>query len=88
MPVCRCGLSSIDGGGRSVIMVAAEVDGSIAMLNSGDAPKLESDDTVRIGVDVVFNLDVLKPSLPTEPASGEVHRANTKEQMSLDLEDL
>ncbi|MCX4146249.1 hypothetical protein PQR70_17720 [Paraburkholderia madseniana] len=37
---------------------------------------------------MVFHLDVLKPSRPTEQASDAVHCAHTKEQMSLDLEDL
>ena len=52
--------------------------------NGGDLPP----STVRIGAGVVFHLDVLKMALQTQIVSVETHRANTTDQMLLDLEDL
>ena len=44
--------------------VAEEVVGSIAIPQSVEGPKRENDGFVRLGVDVVFHPDVLKPPLP------------------------
>jgi hypothetical protein len=68
--------------------VAQEGEGSGAIPSGGRAPEQGSDGFVRIGVDVVFHLDVLKPPLPNGDASGGVPGAGTKKQMSLDLDDL
>ena len=62
--------------------VADEVLGSIAI------PKRENDGFVRLGVNVVFHPDVLKPPSPKGDASDRASRAITRKQMSLDLEDL
>jgi hypothetical protein len=43
--------------------------GSVAIPKSAEGSKRESDGFVRIGVDVIFHLDVLKPSLPKGDAS-------------------
>lgn len=43
---------------------------------------------VRICVDVVFHFDVLKPTSPEGEASGGRPGDKTKNQMSLDLDDL
>ncbi|MGF6777095.1 hypothetical protein P3T21_002295 [Paraburkholderia sp. GAS334] len=55
--------------------------------NGGDLPPSTAD-IVRIGVGVVFHLDVLKMAPQTQIVSVETHRANTTDQMLLDLEDL
>ena len=68
--------------------VGDEVAGSSAIPKSAEGSKRENDGFVRIGVDVVFHLDVLKPLLPMGDASGGAAGANTKKQMSLDLDDL
>lgn len=68
--------------------VAEEVVDSIAIPKSGDGPQQENDGFVRIGVHVVFHLDVLKPPLPKRDASDGAPGANTKKQMSLELDDL
>ncbi|KAE8754028.1 hypothetical protein FSO04_42030 [Paraburkholderia madseniana] len=47
-----------------------------------------NDGIVRIGVDVVVHIDVLKSPLPKGDASDGAAGANTKKQMSLDLDDL
>ncbi|MGF6902636.1 hypothetical protein [Paraburkholderia sp. GAS348] len=47
-----------------------------------------NDAIVRIGVDVVVHFDVLKPPLSKRDASDGAAGANTKKQMSLDLDDL
>lgn len=47
-----------------------------------------NDGIVRIGVDVVVHIDVLKSPLPKGDASDGATGANTKKQMSLDLDDL
>lgn len=52
------------------------------------SPKRESDGFVRLGVDVVFHLDVLKSPLPKGNVSDGAHSANAKKQMSLELDDL
>lgn len=65
-----------------------EVGSSQAASKGGNVLTPLVDGIVRIGVGVIFHLYVLKPPLPTQNASGKVHRANTKEQMSLDLDDL
>jgi hypothetical protein len=86
--VCGGELSSVDAGGCRVTEPVDGVGGSDVTWKSGNAAKPSADGMVRIDVGVVFHLDVLKPSLPTEQASDAVHCAHTKEQMSLDLEDL
>jgi hypothetical protein len=68
--------------------VAQEGEGSVAIPASGRAPEPGNAGFVRISVDVVFHLDVLKPPLPKGDASGGVPGACTKQQMSLDVEDL
>jgi hypothetical protein len=62
--------------------VAEQVVGSVAIPKSAESPKRESDGFLQIGVDVVFHLDVLKPTLRKGVGT------HTKKQMSLDLEDL
>jgi hypothetical protein len=88
MPVRRGGLSSLDAGGRCVTRVAEEVVGSIAIPKSADGSKRGNDGFVRIGVDVVFHPDVLKPPLPKGDASDRGPGASTRKQMSLDPDDL
>jgi len=55
--------------------------------NGRDLPPSTAD-IVRIGVEVVFHLDVLKMAPQTQIVSVETHRSNTTDQMLLDLEDL
>jgi hypothetical protein len=57
-------------------------------LKGSDALKSSADGIVRIGEGVFFHRDALAPPLPTSAVSGEVDRADTKQQMSLDLDDL
>ncbi len=66
---------------------AEEVVGSIAIPNIAESPKRESDGFVRLGVDVVFHLDVLKPPSPKGNVSDGAPGANAKKQMSLELDD-
>ena len=79
---------SVDAGGCRVSELVDEVGNSPAASKSGNALKPSVNAIVRIGVEVALHFDVLKPALPTQNTSGEVHRANTKEQLSLDREDL
>jgi hypothetical protein len=65
-----------------------EIEGSIAIPESGRHPRHENDGFVRIGVDMILHLDVLKATLAKEDASGEAFSSSTSKQMSLDLEDL
>jgi hypothetical protein len=67
--------------------VAEELVGSIAIPKNAEGPKWEKDGFVRIGVNVVFYLDVLKPPLLKGDVSDGVPGADTKKQMSLDLDD-
>jgi hypothetical protein len=63
--------------------------GSVAIPKSAEGSKRESDGFVRIGVDVIFHLDVLKPPLPKGDASDRAPAgASTRKQMSLDPDDL
>jgi hypothetical protein len=57
-------------------------------LKGSDALKSLADGIVSIGVGVFFHRDALAPPLPTLEVSGEVDRADTKQQMSLDFDDL
>ena len=68
--------------------VAQGIEGNVAIPKRGHGPKQANDGFVRIGVDVVFHPDVLKPPLPKGDASDGAPGTNTREQMSLDLEDL
>jgi hypothetical protein len=67
--------------------VAEEPVSSIAIPKSAEAPKQGNDGFVRIGVDVIFHLDVLKPPLPKGNVSDGARGANAKKQMSLELDD-
>jgi hypothetical protein len=87
MPVRHGGLSSLDAGRRSVNRGAEELAGSIAIPKSAEGSKRENDGFVRLGVDVVFHLDVLKPPLPKGNVSDGAPGANAKKQMSLELDD-
>jgi hypothetical protein len=60
---------------------------SITIPKIAEGSKRENDGFVRLGVDVVFHLDVLKPSLPKGNVSAGAPGANTRKQMSLELED-
>ncbi|MDT8843111.1 hypothetical protein ParKJ_37370 [Paraburkholderia fungorum] len=66
---------------------AGEPVGSITIPKSAEGSKRENDGFVRFGVDVVFHLDVLKPPLPKGNVSDGAPGANTRKQMSLELED-
>ncbi|MFM0030773.1 hypothetical protein PQR70_31620 [Paraburkholderia madseniana] len=66
---------------------AEELAGSIAIPKSALDPKREKDGFVRLGVDVVFRLDVLKPPSPKGNVSDGAPGANAKKQMSLELDD-
>jgi hypothetical protein len=66
---------------------AGESVGSLTIPKSAVSPKRENDGFVRIGVDVVFHLDVLKPLLPKNHASDAAPGTVTKKQMSLELDD-
>jgi hypothetical protein len=68
--------------------VMGELAGSIAIPKSALDPKREKDGFVRLGVDVVFHLDVLKLTLRNGDACNAPCNAKAKKQMSLDLEDL
>ncbi|CAB3780257.1 hypothetical protein [Paraburkholderia caffeinilytica] len=61
--------------------------GSIAIPKIAESPKQENDGFVRLGVDLVFHLDVLKPWMPKAAVSDGASGANTKKQMSLELDD-
>ena len=61
---------------------------TITIPKIAGSPKRENDGFVRLGVHVVFHLDVLKSPLPKGNVSDGAHGANTKKQMSLDLDDL
>jgi hypothetical protein len=66
---------------------AGEPVGSITIPKSAEGSKRENDGFVRLGVDVVFHLDVLKrPSRRGDVSSGAPD-ANTKKQMPLELDD-
>lgn len=67
--------------------VAEEVVGSVAIPKSAEVSKPENDGFVRIGVEVVFHLDVLKPWMPKADEYGDAYGVNTKKQMSLELDD-
>jgi hypothetical protein len=54
---------------------------------SDNAPKPGVDDIVKIGADAVFRIDVLKPTSPKGDAFDGAPGANTKKQMSLELDD-
>lgn len=58
------------------------------MLQNRDAPEPAVEGVVRIGAHVVFHRDVLGPQLLARRASREVRRADSKAQMSLDLDDM
>ena len=63
---------------------AGEPVGSITIPKSAEGSKRENDGFVRIGVDVVFHPDVLKPRLPKGDVFDGVAGADTKNQMPLD----
>lgn len=60
---------------------------SIAIPKIAESPKRENDGFVRLGEDVVFHPDVLKPPLPKGDVPDGAPGANTKKQMSLELDD-
>jgi hypothetical protein len=66
---------------------AGESVGSITIPKSAEGPKQGNDGFVRLGVDVVFHLDVLKPPLPKGNVSDSAPGTNAKKQMSLELDD-
>jgi hypothetical protein len=66
---------------------ADEPVGSIAIQKIAGRPKRGNDGFVRLGVDVVFHLDVLKPPSPKGNVSDVAPGANAKTQMSLELDD-
>jgi hypothetical protein len=64
-----------------------ELVGKTTVPKIDESPKQENDGFVRLGVDVVFHLDVLKrPSRRGDVSSGAPD-ANTKKQMPLELDD-
>ncbi|MGF7000147.1 hypothetical protein [Paraburkholderia sp. GAS32] len=67
--------------------VAEEVPGSVAIPKRAEVSKRENDGFVRIGVEVVFHLDVLKPWMPKADVSDDASGVNMKKQMSLELDD-
>jgi hypothetical protein len=66
---------------------AEEPVGSITIPKIAGCPKRENDGFVRLGVNLVFHLDVLKPPLPKRHVSDGAPGANAKKQMSLELDD-
>jgi hypothetical protein len=66
---------------------AEELAGSIAIPKAAEGPKQGNDGFVRLGLDVVFHLDVLKPPLPKRSVCDGTPGADTKKQMSLELDD-
>jgi hypothetical protein len=65
-----------------------EEEGSVAHPGSGFHAQRPDDGVVRIGVDAIFHLDVLKLTAPKVDGSDAPFGGKTKRQMSLDLEDL
>lgn len=61
---------------------------SRAGLENGTGPKQPGDGFIQICADAVLHLDVLKMALPKGFASDAPSDGRTKEQMSLDLDDL
>lgn len=61
---------------------------NVAVSGNGHATKLQNDDFVRIGMDAVFHPGVFKLTSAERDATDRYPGANTKKQMSLDLEDL
>ncbi|NPT57172.1 hypothetical protein [Paraburkholderia elongata] len=57
-------------------------------MESGTGPKQPGDGFIQICADAVFHLDVLKMALSRGFAPDAPSDARTKEQMSLDLDDL
>ncbi|MFL9862209.1 hypothetical protein PQR72_41930 [Paraburkholderia madseniana] len=65
-----------------------EAKGNIAVSKNDQATKFQNDDFVRIGMDAVFHLDVLKPALPEGETGNGPPDAGSKKQMTLDLDDV
>ncbi|WP_167378544.1 hypothetical protein [Paraburkholderia aspalathi] len=57
-------------------------------MENGTGPKQPGNGFVRACADAVFHRDVLKMALPKGSASDAHSDATTKEQMSLDLDEL
>ncbi|WP_211708840.1 hypothetical protein [Paraburkholderia aspalathi] len=68
--------------------IAAPVQRNVGDREGGPVPERLDNGFIRIGVGVLFHLDVLKPPLPKRDASDGAPGANTKKQMSLELDDL
>ncbi|WP_035553150.1 MULTISPECIES: hypothetical protein [Burkholderiaceae] len=66
---------------------AGEPVGSITIPKSAEGSKRENDGFVRLGMDVVFHPDVLKPPMPKGNVSDGAPGASTRKQMSLELDD-
>ena len=67
--------------------VAQEIGSGIASPESGNYGRAKNDGFVRIGVDMILNLEILKAALPKEDASDGASGAGATRQISLDLED-
>ncbi|MFM0016249.1 hypothetical protein PQR46_43610 [Paraburkholderia sediminicola] len=57
-------------------------------MENGPGPQQPGDGFIRISADAVFHRDVLKMALPKGSASDARSDTTTKEQMSLDLDEL
>jgi hypothetical protein len=88
MCLCLGRVSSVNAGGSCVRGAKQGGLDSNACLGNGPVSERPDLDHVPMGVDVIFHLDVLRLTLSEEFASGTPFDANTRKQLSLDLEDL
>jgi hypothetical protein len=88
MPVRHGELSAVDACGYGVSRTVRTGRERAAGLQSGLGSKRPGDGLLQIGEDAVFHLDVLKRPLKKGDASDGAAGASTRNQMSLDLDDL